>query len=484
MEGQKMRLVVRFLAATFVVMAFGSPVPAQVYEFTADYCSACRTVEPVVTALIRQGYPIKPVDVQIEPSLARQYGVEKIPCFVAVRDGQVVGRVVGSTGREQLVRLCELTRTAPAATAAADEPIVSNQAAQPPGDRALAQGRQATPPQGTNGPPNTAVEVARAATVLLSVEDATGHSFGTGTIIDLHRDEALVLTCGHIFRSSEGKGKITCELFCLGADSPIEGKLVSYDMRRDVGLVSIRPGVPVTPVLIGGAGLRARLGDPVFSLGCDRGNAPSTIQNKILGVNRYHGPANLVVGGRPVDGRSGGGLFTADGKLIGVCNAADQENNEGLYAALGPIHAELDRSGLGFIYSPQEPVLAGNLGVKPRTTIDGLTVPTTVTDVSALGRVTAVATAQLTPVSLLPGTTPEGGGRDTELICVVRDANDVQGRSRVFVIDRPSSGLVRQISEEFNRRGPHALTQLHQPRGTYVSASDATDGWRSLVGQE
>ena len=75
-------------------------------------------------------------------------------------------------------------------------------------------------------------------------------------------------------------------------------------------------------------------------------------------MNRYHGPANLVVSRRPVDGRSGGGLFNKRGVLIGVCNAADNVDDEGLYAALGPIHAEFDAAGLGFIYRQQQPAIA------------------------------------------------------------------------------------------------------------------------------
>ena len=46
----------------------------------------------------------------------------------------------------------------------------------------------------------------------LRIDDADGHSVGSGTIIDTRSGEALVLTCGHIFRDSQGKGKITIDL--------------------------------------------------------------------------------------------------------------------------------------------------------------------------------------------------------------------------------------------------------------------------------
>ncbi len=203
-----------------------------------------------------------------------------------------------------------------------------------------------------------AIQQAMSATVRLRVKDEEGVSLGTGTVIDVHDNEALVLTCGHIFRDSKGQGEITCDFFGANGVRNIPGKLISYDMRRDVGLVSFRPGVAVQPIPIGGTGCCPKQHDAVFSIGCNHGEDPTTNRNRILAVNRYHGPANIVVGGRPVDGRSGGGLFDATGRLIGVCNAADQEEDEGLYAALGPIHAELDSAGLSFIYRPRQPSVA------------------------------------------------------------------------------------------------------------------------------
>ena len=67
-----------------------------------------------------------------------------------------------------------------------------------------------------------------AASVRIRVEDRQGHNCGSGTIIDaLPGGEALVLTCGHLFRDSEGKGKIESTSSALprphtsrGASSP------------------------------------------------------------------------------------------------------------------------------------------------------------------------------------------------------------------------------------------------------------------------
>lgn len=298
------------------------------------------------------------------------------------------------------------------------------------------------------------VDSAIAATVRLKIVDELGQSFGTGTIIDVHKKEALVLTCGHIFRDSEGNGRILCDSFADGATPGIVGKLISYDLRRDIGLVSFRPGVSVHPVPVGGVGQRPKDGEAVFSVGCNRGADPTVIENEIIAVNRYHGPPNLVVGGRPVDGRSGGGLFDAQGTLIGVCNAADPEYDEGLYAALGNVHAELDSVGLGFVYRKQQSSFAAATN-------------------------TFTTTSPPSEQAFESGVPPRRfeAKSTPELIASLRSRDDPNTRTEI-VIERPSPELLNQLTLEANRRGPHRQTQLQVP-STPRSTHDG--GWRSLA---
>lgn len=300
---------------------------------------------------------------------------------------------------------------------------------------AVAFGVDGSPPRNHDAQSESPAEQrARAATVRLRVTDARGQSFGTGTIIDQHDDEVLVLTCGHLFRESQEKSGIECELFVNGVATSVPGTLISHDLRRDVGLIGLKPGIRVDPVPVGGGGCLPKEGDDVFTIGCSKGADPSLMRNRIRAVNRYHGPANLVVGGRPIDGRSGGGLFSRDGVLIGVCNAADLEQDEGVYAALGPIHTELDTAGLGFIYRREVPTLATR-GEAP----------------------------QSSPVSDNGPPQPTRGAdsKGTELICILRNPQDEQGSGKVFVLDRPSAEFLRSLSSELARRGPHAPTSGH-----------------------
>ena len=91
-----------------------------------------------------------------------------------------------------------------------------------------------------SGPPASgradATALALAATVRLRIDDERGHSYGTGTIIDVHGQDALLVTCGHIFRESKGRGRIVVELFGPHATGPLEGELIRYSLEPDVAL--------------------------------------------------------------------------------------------------------------------------------------------------------------------------------------------------------------------------------------------------------
>lgn len=494
-----------FASATFlligIVASGGGPNHSpqlearRIIEFSADSCPACRMMDPVVQSARGEGLPIQYVDVRQHPELAAQWRVQQIPTFVAVSEGREVDRVVGVTTLQRLREMVALAGTpgaAPPTIARGQSPSVdpaTTLPSAPPWSGAtppdfsppqsdhprLANVTPRSSPSGDATPilsPTSGTPISKsiAASVRLRIEDATGHSFGTGTIIDMHDQEALVLTCGHIFRHAGKEAKIVCDSFADGAKQRLIGTLISYDLRRDVGLVSFEPGVPIEPIRVGRVGDQPDVGASVFSVGCNRGADPTVIENKVLAVNRYHGPANLVVGGRPVDGRSGGGLFTSSGTLIGVCNAADQEADEGLYAALGPIHAELESAGLDFVYRQATQDLGGR-GVPPSSTI---AMPSAVTGQGAGQR----------PSPATPGS---AAGPSAEIIYIWRNANS-SGERNVVVIDHPSQALLENINAELDRRGPHAPTQMHVPRGVPVPVASqpvrgqppaATGGWTS-----
>jgi len=347
-------------------------------QFTTPECGPCRRMRPVIQRLAAEGYAVREVDGVRDPQVATQYQITNYPTFLVLVDGRERARLVGSTTRAQLVEMIHkaaaigaaqraqqsaatfvqnnpfaVTSPAPATTA---EPLpgrVVPLQTEPPISRTPREPSTAS----NASSPTTAGGVERliAATVRLTIEDPEGQSTGTGTIVDAREGRALVLTCGHLFRSSGGKGPIKISLFTAGANgaelrTTAEGTLVDYDLERDLALVCFIPDGPIAVAPVAPAGTPMHVGAAVMSVGCEHGANPTPWPTHVTAVDRYLGHPNIEAAGAPVEGRSGGGLFNAAGQLVGVCNAADPQGNEGLYASLPSIHAKLDSLKLSFVH--------------------------------------------------------------------------------------------------------------------------------------
>ena len=356
-------------AALIAIAITGGTGDTVLLDFYGDYCGPCRSMIPTVEQLAAEGYPVRRVNVEQYRDLTQRFRVTSIPCFVMIVDGKEAGRVVGPTSLGRLHQLCSLVR------AAAPNPntmlAMPARAAPVPSSGMAGNGGPSVPVVPvvyTSVPKELPVSDATmlAASVRLRVEDSQGHSCGSGTIIDARvGGEALVLTCGHLFRDSKGTGKIDVDVRGAAGTARLPGRLVAYDLERDVGLVAFRPQSPVMVARVAPPGYPVRAGDAVTSVGCNNGDDPTAQHSQITVLDRFRDPVelrggtvvgvphsawNLQVAGEPVVGRSGGGLFSADGMVIGVCNAKEPEDHEGLFAALGSIHAVLDQQGLASLY--------------------------------------------------------------------------------------------------------------------------------------
>jgi len=475
------------LEALVLTVALSAGPETVLLNFYSESCPPCLRMAPVVRQLEAKGYAIRRVNVDREPALAARFGVSGVPCFVALVDGREVHRVVGETSLAQLEPMCQLGRRTPAAggvpihlvgsdrpgTASvvipavqSSQPFTASGNGQAPGTmvkdgRASASvpGWRLTSPDwaGAASGQEPSYDRLLAATVRLRIEDANGHSSGSGTIIDARQGHALILTCGHIFRDSQGKGRIDVDLFGPTPGERIPGRLEHYDLARDLGLLVIRVPGPVVVARVAPPGHPLAKGARVISLGCDHGGAPSARPCTVTFQDRFLGPPNLVATGLPVQGRSGGGLFSSDGLLIGVCNAAVPPDNEGLYAALGAIHAELDQRSMGFVYRSEEGKSAGAVAAAPP---DPPAMPRQMPPPSDLVNWTeapsrpaaseaprsAAAPAQLSEnevaaLAEIRRRVDEGA----EVVLIIRSRTDPAAPSEVVVLDRASSGFVRQL---------------------------------------
>lgn len=79
-------------------------------DLWAPWCGPCRTVAPVLERLAeRFAGRLKVVKVNVDdnPATARTYDASSIPTLVMIRDGRVVGRVVGAQPEPALVAQIE-----------------------------------------------------------------------------------------------------------------------------------------------------------------------------------------------------------------------------------------------------------------------------------------------------------------------------------------------------------------------------------------
>ncbi len=372
-------LVVTSLSLT----AYGANSEIVLLDFWSPQCGPCMGMKPTMHALEQASYPIREIDTTRDSQTSQQFNVHSIPCFVMLVDGREVDRKVGATSIEDLEQMFEhakdvvvqqrRTRTqspdpgaALRTTAQGPAPQLGSNSASAPPSLGRQPGSIQIPITGAGQAPGDAPARQTAsndfppnlmaATVRIRVDDPQGRSSGTGTIIDSRSGEALILTCGHLFRDSKGKGPMTVEMFDVGPNGlqvsqQFPGTLISFDLERDVAFISIKPNRQVPVVPIAPDHTQIGHGDRVATIGCSNGKDPTLLPQRVIELDHYLGPSNIEVSGAPEEGRSGGGLFNTQGQLIGVCYAADYEGRQGLYAGLDSVHGELDRLGLKDVYA-------------------------------------------------------------------------------------------------------------------------------------
>lgn len=298
------------------------PKDCVLMHFTAEWCQPCQAVHGALQKLGADGWIIRQVDVDREKTSAQRWKIAELPTIVVLENGSEVDRISGEQSYASL-------RARIAKTAAPSSRTDAND----------------------NGHGEALVDPMQV-TVRIRIEDGNTLSFGTGTIIDQHRQEALVLTCGHLFRGLSPAARVTVEVPLEGRLEACPGTVVDYQFQTaDIGLVSFQTSqkLAVAPLLPRGVQLHE--GEKVCSIGCDHGANPSRRDSQITKLNRYLGAPNVEVAKAPVQGRSGGGLFNDRGELIGVCYAAEPTLDEGLYSAPEVVYTQLNRLGLSRLYS-------------------------------------------------------------------------------------------------------------------------------------
>jgi thiol-disulfide isomerase/thioredoxin len=360
-------------------------------DFHAEWCGPCRQMRPAVAQLSRKGYPIKSIDIDQAPDLKEKYGVDAVPTFIVVDPhGRELGRTSGSQPAARLARfyLDAKAKAQPPANSrahaggdagddadgAADEADSDRDAATTARSRADQNAgperddeKQAEPEFQNPKPWETVVRIR------VLAQGSVG--FGSGTVIHSSEKETLILTCAHIFKLDGPRQaapqrfprKIMVDLFDgkLHGERPaqvhlvesVEGQAIDYDFNVDVGLIQIRPGRRLPAARVVPAHWEARSRMKMFTVGCSEGQdatawATVIINPQMRGLSGNPSYQAIECMTAPKQGRSGGGLFTTDGHVAGVCNFAEPRGDHGLYATPRSIYSLLDRNNLMALYAP------------------------------------------------------------------------------------------------------------------------------------
>ena len=478
---------------------------AFVLEFSApDRCPPCQQIAPLVHRLQREGFPLQIINADENAFVCQQHRVLSIPTFVLMIAGHEVDRIEGKPSESDLRRMCNRARlantnAAPKAESNPPKSEVSNSKSEISNTKPDTPIIRAKQVDAENSSKPTSTDPLQAC-LRIRVKDSQGINFGTGTIIDSREGRTTILTCGHIFRRIDDKPLIEVDIFNGTKHETTVGHVLRYDLERDVGLIWIPTTQPLSVAPIGGLSNATTVGQHVFSIGCSAGEPPTKLQHRVTCLNRYNGPDNIECTGVPVQGRSGGGLFDTAGRLIGVCIAADQRDQRGLYSGLQPIHDLLDEVKLSHLRPQGEPrPKAGSLATR-----EAATAPTRIEDpafddadsaieelagpfASSNGRTEpeeSLDRPKLAAAMLGVPVTPAMNDSDSvsevdpktesEVVCIIRPLNNPRGASRVVIINRASTKFLSQLSGELEQQAKPTSAVVREAKYATTSSTAAT----------
>ncbi len=199
-----------------------------------------------------------------------------------------------------------------------------------------------------------------------------GSNLGTGTLIASVEGETLVLTASHVL---DEQGPVSVELFrynlglereryATGFPKLVPATIAARDPAADVAILRVK-GQLRYPYVARIDRLDApEPGSAVTTIGFDRGERLIGFDTRVRAVeridmNRGGGDRPFAITDDPPEfGRSGGGLFLANGTLVGVCvGKADirQGKKIGIFSTVGNVRALL-RSREGLAAAVNRPV--------------------------------------------------------------------------------------------------------------------------------
>lgn len=79
-------------------------------DFKAVWCGPCRVMEPIIEELKKElggKVEVEIIDVDQKPEEAAKYGVMSIPTYIVLKEDKEVGRKIGVTSKDDLLKLLQ-----------------------------------------------------------------------------------------------------------------------------------------------------------------------------------------------------------------------------------------------------------------------------------------------------------------------------------------------------------------------------------------
>ncbi|RMG01543.1 MAG: thioredoxin [Planctomycetota bacterium] len=98
--------VIHANAADFERLVLQASKPVLV-DFYADWCGPCRAVAPILEEIAASHPDVRIVKINVDhnPTLARQFDVSSIPTLLVFENGKLVQRQVGLASKGQILRM-------------------------------------------------------------------------------------------------------------------------------------------------------------------------------------------------------------------------------------------------------------------------------------------------------------------------------------------------------------------------------------------
>lgn len=527
-----------------VLSSLSAQPRGEILDFGLTYCIPCQQMAPIVEKLAAEGHPIRKVDGQQEPQLADRFGVTRYPTVILLIDGKEVRRHAGVLSEADLrgmlamIPRTEAARPASAPAAAAppgagannrnatasnaasasgpfrsvlgesaplprpqvreaEAPKATAQASESGGGRAGGlwpfSKKNAAPPEVRGSSENLtqppAVEAPAgqpadlfATNARIRVRMGDKVNLGSGTIIESNPGQTLIMTCGHIFRGITEDAKIEVDIAPWDKPRTTIGTLIRHDLDADVGLIAIRSDqtLPVSPVARRSSA--PRVGEPMVCIGCSGGAVPTSEQVRVTAIDKYEGAATIECTGLPVQGRSGGGLFDSQGRLVGACIHADPAAQRGIYAGLQAIHDLLTQAGFAHLHTDRETQVAqADPPAAPKAAAPAAPVrsqaPSDLGSSDPFQRDSAStpgagsAFAQSSPAEPPRDFAFQGGtarpldvaADDAEIVVIVRQKGKPQAPDRVILINQASPKFFQYLQGELSPNSAPGLSSAERP---------------------